>query len=60
MPSPKIKLKSFGYSSYFTIVKAATVSDEQTNEDINKIYLIDKLIENHDHYPCGLSMSNGP
>ena len=49
MPSPNIKLKSLGYSSYLTIVRAATVSEEQTNDDISKIYLGDKWIVNQCH-----------
>lgn len=60
IPSPNIKLKSLGYSSYLTIVRAATVSEEHTNEDISKIYLIDNYVEDHFHGPCGSSSETGP
>jgi hypothetical protein len=43
MPSPKIKLKSFGYSSYFTIEIAATTSVQHSNEHIINISIIDSL-----------------
>ena len=40
-PSPKIILKSFGYSSYFTIEIAATTSVQHRSEHINKISITD-------------------
>lgn len=43
IPSPKIKENSFGYSSYFTILTAATTSVQHSKEHINKISIIDKL-----------------
>ena len=36
-PSPKIKEKSLGCSSYLTIVRAATASEEQRRADISRI-----------------------
>lgn len=43
IPSPKIKLKSFGYSSYLTIEIAATTSVQQSSEHISKISMTESL-----------------
>jgi hypothetical protein len=43
IPSPKIKLKSLGYSSYFTIDIAATTSVQHKSEHINKISITDRV-----------------
>jgi hypothetical protein len=43
IPSPNIRLNSFGYSSYFTIEIAATTSVQQSREDISKISIIERV-----------------
>jgi hypothetical protein len=43
MPSPKIRLKSLGYSSYLTIEIAATTSVQHNKEHIINISMIDSL-----------------
>jgi hypothetical protein len=43
IPSPNIKLKSLGYSSYFTIEMAATTSVQQRSEHISNISITDKV-----------------
>lgn len=43
IPSPKIKLKSLGYSSYFTIEIAATTSVQHSREHISKISITESL-----------------
>ena len=40
IPSPNIKLKSLGYSSYLTIEIAATTSVQHNSELINRISMI--------------------